>query len=155
VRRLIRTKPRKAAVVLTVAALVAVGAAFAWYAGYGSTTASASAGHAPLTISLAAGTVNNGDPIYPGDIVPVPVTVTNTSGHRAHVGSIRLASVDTGAVGCDPAWFTMPDEGVGETLNAGASILATGNLQFSDEQLDQGACSDASLTLHLETIPTP
>lgn len=152
------TKRRKLAVVASVVGVLAVvGAAFAWYAGFGTTTASATAGHAPLSISVSAGTVNGGNPLYPGDFGDVPLTITNTSGHNAHVGSVVMSGVSNSAEpDCLDSWFEaagVPVPVGQQNLAPGGSVTVHGSLEFIDVDLDQSACSDATITSTWETRP--
>jgi len=129
------------------AASVAAVGAFAYYTTTGSGTGSATAGtSAAVTLH---GTTSG--LLYPGGPArTVTFTVDNPSPGKQRIGTITLAGVDTGVVGCDGADFTMPDVAVDQTVASGngVAITATGQLSMADNG-NQDLCKNATLALSL------
>lgn len=147
------------AAVIVVAAVAAL-AAYAYYSGNGASASTqvAQAGHAPLTVTVTVDTAATS--LYPGDQTNFTGTITNTSGHRAHVGNMT-ASLDEASlpVGCLAAWFNVGNptlDGGPVTLTAsgpGSSATFTSDISFADLDVAQDACSDASLKVIATTAP--
>ena len=159
---LIRTRRRKGVVATAAVALVAMlvtAAAIAYYPGSGSGSGSATAGTSPMSVDVtAAVSAQAGDPepeLFPGDTADVEITVTAPAawpdGRRARIGTAS-ASVDSGSLpaGCLASWFTFtPDAGFTGGFVTGLTplVIAAGTITFTDENVDQSACSGATLTL--------
>lgn len=162
---------KKLVTIALVLGAIAVGAtAWAWYAGSGSANgAVAKGGHAPLTatVSIADGSSTY---IYPGDSVPFTFQVSNEGQHQLHVGGIALDSAYgsngisvSGDPGCLSSWFAVSSVAFDTPANGGLpanGIIApgsgysgSGTLQFSDQPLDQSACSDAVISVGVVTTP--
>ncbi len=148
--------------ILGAAVLVAATAAFAYFSGQSSASKQFTNGSSP-NLSLVIDSVNNGDAVYPGDNVPVAITVTNNSGHASGVGVIKAALTGavqstlsgdvTGYPGCLASWFSFANVPGGGALADGASRSYTGTLSFTDTGAPQDACIDAQPTLNLIAAP--
>jgi hypothetical protein len=128
-----------------VAMAVIAAAAFAYFSSTGSGTGSASVGSsAAITIHGDASTT-----LFPGTSSSVPLTIDNPGPGHEYVGTIHLSSVDTGVVGCNAAWFTMPDVTVNTDYAQGNGQSAgTGTLSMTNTASNQDLCQNASLTLN-------
>jgi hypothetical protein len=139
----------------TVIAVVAAGAAFAYFTSTGSGTGTANVGSSSaLTLhATVSGT------LYPGASSPVSFTVDNPSQGNERVGTITLSSitVDAGHSTCSTAItgakpdFSMPAVTVNKTFSSGngQAITPTGTLTMNDTEVSQDACQGATLTLHV------
>lgn len=152
--------------VLAVAAIV-VSAAWSFYGGSGTGSAQAAAGTSPLGVVVDVDiTQQAGDPeaaLYPGDTADVAITISGEANwpanRRARIASVD-ASVDTSSlpVGCDSAWFafTAPSGSLPAFVTGSTPLVLTGGtLEFTDEEVAQDACSDATLDLDVTASPTP
>jgi hypothetical protein len=141
---------KKRAVVMAVVGSLALSVgAYAYFTNSGSGSGSAVGGS-----SSAVTIAQIGEPaaLYPGTSSDVVVTTTNAGTGSQHVANVKLASVETGAPDCNPAWFTMPDITVNETLAPGAtSNHHPGSLTMANADANQDACQRASLVLHFSS----
>jgi hypothetical protein len=136
-------------------AVVAAGAAFAYFTTTGAGTGTATVG-ASSAVTLHA-TVSS--TLYPGASSPVNLTVDNPSPGSQRVGTITLASitVDAGHSTCSVVTtggnpdFTMPAVTVNHTFATGnaQAVTPTGTLTMNETGVSQDACQGATLTLHL------
>jgi hypothetical protein len=153
-------KRKKLYTALAVLALIiGVGAAWAWYAGQGTSdpTQVAKGGTSPLSVQL---TISGAaSELYPSDNTDFSFQVANNSGHgRAHIGGVEVTEITTDPTSCDAGWFEtsdvaftdLPANGV---LAEGANANGTGTLTFLDEDLAQDDCSDAIINVTLQTTP--
>lgn len=136
-------------------ALVAAGAAFAYFTTSGAGTGTATVGSSSA-VTLHATVSSN---LYPGVSSPVSFTVDNPSSGSQRVGTISLASisVDAGHATCSTAItggnpdFTMAAVAVNKVFASGngQAVTPTGTLTMNDTGVSQDACQGATLTLHL------
>lgn len=138
-----------------VVALVAAGAAFAYFTSSGSGTGNAAVGSSSA-VTLHATISSN---LYPGSSSPVTLTVDNPSSGSQRVGTVSLSSitVDAGHSTCSTSIsggnpdFTMPAVTVNKVFPSGngQSVTPTGTLTMNETGVNQDACQGATLTLHL------
>lgn len=135
----------------TVAGLVAVVAAVAYFTTTGSGTGSATVGSSSA-VTLHGTTVST---LYPGTSSQVNFTVDNPSPGNQHVQTIHLASVsaDAGHASCVTSDYTMPDVTVNQTFpnGTGQAVTAHGTLSMAESGVSQDACQGATLTLNLSS----
>ncbi len=159
------THKRIAAVGLTAIMLLGGGGiAYAYFTASGNGVGSGSVGTGPgdaFAISSdgpdAALTPGSGDQ-------PFDVTVHNTSGQSAYVGTVAmsvLTNADTGdaetpqgvdIAGCDASWFTVTSSlGVDTTVAAGDTVTASGldldlpSISMTESGTDQDACEGSDI----------
>jgi hypothetical protein len=136
------------------------GAAFAYWTttGSGSGTGSTTAG----TVDQLTFTQNTLSAMYPGDSSQdLIVKVTNTSGERAYVSSVK-AYVTTDKADCTGADFLLNGEAAPSTAGTavalgwaaqdlaknGGNANATSTIQFNDTDANQDACKSATVTIN-------
>jgi hypothetical protein len=147
---MLHSKKRYVLVALgAVGAVVAVGAAIAYFTTTGSGTGSAAVGtSSAVTIH---GTVATS--LFPGTGTAVNFTVDNPSAGSQRVNAIQLESVttDAGHSACVMSDFTIPNVTVNQVFPSGngQAVTATGTLSMANTALNQDACQGAPLTLHL------
>jgi hypothetical protein len=115
--------------------------------------ASTSTGATPTSLlDITAVALAAPEALFPGESVPVQVTVRNDTGQpfaldpRTIVG--RVSSLPRG---CRASWFTF-EVGAREAIvvaGDGATVRATGRLELRDANTDQSACAGAHLMLFL------
>ena len=139
------TKKRSLALSGLLLLLLASGAV-AYFTASGSGTGTATVGTSSgLTIHGSSGST-----LYPGTTSTISFTVDNPSSGRQQLGTIHLASVETGASDGTTANFWMADVVSGQDVGNGnlQSVTATGTLKMNDLNSNQDACENANLTLN-------
>jgi hypothetical protein len=121
--------------------------AYAYFTAPGSGTGTASVGTSS-NIELSATTAST---LWPSTSTDVTITVHNPGSGAQHVDTVKLDSVDTGALGCAGSDFTMPDVAVNTTLAADGSVIKHGTLTMANATSSQNPCKGASLTLNLSS----
>jgi hypothetical protein len=143
------TKKSKIAAAAASVALVAVGggAAYAYWSatGTGSGSATTAVGTAPVAL-----VASFADGIAPAGQRTVTYTATNPNSSNTTVGALS-ATVTTGVTDCLPSWFTVTAPTTTTAVAAGAigAALGTGTLTFTDENVSQDACKDATITVNV------
>ncbi|MBS1870439.1 MAG: hypothetical protein JSS99_12335 [Actinobacteria bacterium] len=144
--------------VVALAALAVAGIAVAYFTasgtGSGTGTVGADSGVTITDVTLP-------DTLYPGGSTAVRFTITNSSADTAVsvdkvVADTRYGTtgVDGLPVGCDASAFTFADVSVGQSIDAGRSVTASGTLRFADNGRNQDACQNGAPTLHLKVDNT-
>ena len=149
--RRFRNKRVKVAIGL-VASLAIAGAAFAYWTGAGSGSATGtvnSGGTITLNGTVAAG-------LAPGLNKAVALTATNATTSAIKVGTVHLESVavDAAHATCNVADFTMADVVEDQSIAASSSnvtLANSGSLVFANTAVNQDACKSATLTLTLSS----
>jgi hypothetical protein len=150
-----RFKKRALFAITTVVAVVAAGAALAYFTSSGSGTGTATVGSSSaLTLHATVSTT-----LYPGASSPVSFTVDNPSQGAERIGTITLSSitVDSSHSTCSTALtgskpdFTMAPVVVNHTYPAGngQAVSPGATLTMNDTEISQDACQGATLTLHV------
>lgn len=153
-----RKNKRRALIALSVTcALVAAGAAIAYFSSTGSGTATATVGSSSA-VTLKATVTGS---LYPGTASPVTFTVDNPSTGKQRVGTISLESItpDAGHSTCSTVItggnpdFTMVDVAVNKVYGPGnaQAVTPAGSLTMNETGVSQNACQGATLTLTLKS----
>lgn len=149
-----RTTRRKLVLVAGLVVTLALGGiAFAFWTTTGAGTGSGTVGTSTaLVLHGTAPTL-----LYPGTSSVVNFTVDNSNTGAQTVTTIHLDSVSTDAAHstCVTTDFTMPDVASGQNFAGstnGQAVTATGTLTMANTLLNQDACKNAPLTLHLSSI---
>ncbi len=142
------------AVVGVVAALVAAGAAIAYWSTSGSGSGSGSVANSNGTLVLH-GTITNA--LTPGGSSPVSFTADNGNSSSLQVGTISaVVSIDSehAAAGCKASDFTIGDTAENQTIAAhatGVTLAKEGSISMADTSANQDACKGATVSLTLSS----
>jgi hypothetical protein len=150
-----------AGTLLTVLALSATGAAFAYMTGSGFGSGTATTG-TTKPVTLSPGTA--ADQLYPGGVSAVAVTVANPNPGAVKVGSLALdASLGTGGFAVDAghaacgvaslAFTTQTNGTAGWTIPAVGSTALSLASSLSMTVSAVSACQGASFTVYLKVDP--
>jgi hypothetical protein len=150
VHRLHGRVPKKRIAVGVLGALVAVGAAVAYFTTTGSGTGNATVGTSePLTI-----TAVSASNLYPGTSSEVTFTVNNPSSGHQFVRKVQLAEVKAykdeahtePEAGCKSQWFSMAEVTENKDVATGETTLPEkGSLEFVNEPESQDPCKGVYL----------
>lgn len=133
------------------AALAAALVSVAYYSACASTSYGATPPpRPPLSVSVLAAPAAR--TLYPGDSVPVRLTLTNDTEHLLDLDSRTIeGNVSPLPRGCLASWFTFsvpPGADISVAGNGGTATV-TGRLNFVDTNTNQSACAGVALALSL------
>ena len=132
------------------AALAALLVAVGYYSVCASTSYAARPRRSPFSVSVLAAPIQR--TLYPGDSVPVRLTLTNNTEHLLHLDSRAIAgNVSPLPRGCLASWFTLsvPPGSANVLGGNGGTATVTARLNFADTNTNQSDCAGVTLDVSL------